>query len=383
MGMLKYEAQLLDYTGKHIETFDSRSLDSLEYERKFNDIGSFSMAMSGSQARWIRDYMSLPTGLDYFIKIYRLNSFTGIREVEGTFFVRLVNPYYTANGTLFTIVGGHSLEHLLLRRLIVPSIDGVKYDPLAAKGFVTDAGQVSTVISRLARAHLGDMAIDERRIPNFHVIDQKSGDDEGGRWRFDGLFETVNKLANAGDVQFKIELLEGNNIVMSVGRLFKDLTTRENYLRGKFTRLNRRLGTLVNPSILMDYQQIGNVVFIRGGGNESNELVITQRAERLDISPYNRIEFSSSASRDDGTSPTLLLTEAKSSLREMRPKVQLTFPMTDVPGAQYKTDFDLGDIVSVEAGGFNREVRISSVQVSIDEGTEQVSIETEVDENTI
>ena len=382
-NLLKYDVRILDYSGRHIYSFDSRNAVSIEYERKYNDIGSFSVALIDKQAEWATKNLLLPTGLDYFAEIYRLNPRTKIREKEGTYFVRLVNPYYPDSKSLYVIVGGHSLEHLLLRRLIIPSVGDVRYDPYASAGYITDAGQSSRVISRLVDVHLGEQAIDERRIPNLTVIDGRGGGQVGGRWRFDSLFEEVKKMADAEQVQFSIDRITGNELVCSVGKTFKDLTVDTNYPGSPMTLLKRSRGTLYEPSITLDHQEEKNRVYVRGSGNEENQTVIVEDYTRLDTSPYNLIEFTHSPNRDEEDSPTILLTEARDSLYENRPNIEITFPMKDVPGAQYKTDFDLGDIVTISEGILTRDVRVTGVSVSVEQGSDEVSIITNVEDTSI
>ena len=374
MDLTMYEINILDYQGRQVYQFTNLGLQMMQYDRLYNDIGSFSCVLVKEQAEWAMQNLLLPTGLDYMAEIYRLNPKTQVREKEDTFFIRLANPYYAEDfGVFFMVIGGPSLDHLLTRRAIVPD-----EDPIAAGGYVTDAGDANRVISRLVEAHLGGLASDGRRLDNLEIRRVGEGDESGYRSRFDGLLDTIQKQATAGRVQFKIRHEGRGRLRLVVGQLSRDLTLDANYPGGEFTLLRRERGNLTKPSLILDYQEQKTVVYVRGKGNDDNETVLQQHAERDDISPYNRIEFVVSGGRDDDEQgSTYLLTEGKNALKEAHPKIEFTFPVEDLPGFEYRVDYDIGDLVTADWEPFKSDLRVTGMQAQIRDDSETLKITVE------
>ena len=374
--LVKYIVKILNHAGRTLQVLTDRSIVSLEYSRELNGVGTFSLALVAEQADWVWSNMPLPTGLDYFIEIYRLNPSTNEYDKDETFLTRLVNPYTTEDNTFFTVIGGFSLNRLLMYRLLVP-----KEDPFGIGGYITDAGKSVDVIKRLVEVHLGNLASPDRILPSLSVYSDNTGGRAGGRWRFDNLLEVCAELANAGNVQFNIEHIGSGQLLMNVGTLGKDKTSTTNFPGAPYTLFSRLRGNLLEPSLILDYKEEKNVVYTRGSGNEENEVVIIQESNRSDNSPYNRIEFEQTASRDDESdSPTILLTQAKDALIENAPKLEFTFPVQDLPGTLYKVDYDLGDKVSAIWGDFRNDLIISKANISIAEGVERLSVSVESDQ---
>ena len=369
----KYVVKIFNYIGQQIYTITSQGMVSLEYSRELNEVGTFSMALIGEQAEWVWANMNLPIGLDYFVEIYRLNPMTFEYEKDDTYFTRFVNPYHTDDGTFFIVVGGFSLNRLLMYRLIVPD-----EDPIGAGGYVTDAGKAGKVIARLVEAHLGNMASSKRQITNLITDYDGTGELAGGRWRFDNLHEICKELANAGGVRFNIEHTGEARLVMRIGTWYHDKTLTTNFPGKPYALFSRQRGNLNEPSLILDYKEEKNVVYLRGSGNEDNQVIIVQEAVRMDNSPYNRIEFEQTSDRDDEReSPTIMLTQAKDALVENAPKIEFTFPVQDLPGTLYKVDYDLGDKVSAIWGEFKNDLVVSSINLSIQEGEETLNVSVE------
>ena len=148
-----------------------------------------------------------------------------------------------------------------------------------------------------------------------------------------------------------------------------------NYPGQPYTLLKMERGNLLQPSLLLDYQELGNVVYVRGPGNDDNEEVFIQRADRDDNSPYNRVEWVINADRsNEDESSIVLLTEAENALDERRPKIEFTFPVEDLPGFQYRVDYFVGDLVSAEWGSFRSDLRVTGVQGSVQDGNETLKV---------
>ena len=371
----KYEVIILGYNGLEINRFSEMEFVSLDYDRVYNDIGSISLLLSDSLAEWAIDNLMLPHSLDYFIEVYRENIRTGRREKEDTYLLRLANPYLDENDILYFAIGGLSLNHLFSRRVLVPDDD-----PLSANGYITDAGISSQVIARLVRAHLGDLATPERQLPFFDVHFDYTGERAGGRWRYENLLEIIQDLGYKGKVQFNINHMGGGYLVCQIGTLYNDYTVGRNYPGGEYILLKKELDNFSEQSLTLDYQEEKNVIYARGGGNDENEIVLTDRAERKDNSPYNRIEFEEGVDTEEGETSLALLTEIDSKLKENLPVVQLDFPIVESLGFQYRADWDLGDRLTAQWGSFNRDLRITGISNSVSDGSDDLSISIEAEE---
>ena len=368
---MKYELRILDYEGELLKVYSSQEWVSLKYDRVVNEIGAFACVFAGQEVAWLTENLMLPTALDYFVEIWRKNSLTGVREIEDTYFLRMVNPFEDESGSWF-VIGGLSLNHLLLRRVIDPNDDS-----RAVGGFITEAGVSSTLIHDLVKEHLGDNASAPRAVPNFTQESDGTGLDAGGRWRYDSLLEVLQDLAVKGQVQFRITRTDGNNLLFSVGSLSTDRTTTANYPGGDYLSLNREVGNLVDPSLVLDYQEQLNYIYARGEGNVDNETILALQGDGVTHSPYNRIEFSKGIGRENGDNALSLLTSAVAELQDNQPLIELTFPVNEVAGFRYKQNWNLGDLVTVSWASHEDDLRISAIEVDVQDDEDTINITVE------
>jgi hypothetical protein len=368
---LKYLMQIRNYEGELIKEFSSQEWLSLKYDRVLNDVSTFACVFPQKEVDWLTDNLLLPNALDYFIDIYRLNEVTGNREIEETYFLRLANPYEDETGRYFAL-GGLSLNHLLLRRII-----DVEDDSRAAGGFVTDAGAASNVIKDLIIEHLGSNAATLRQIPNLSVTSDSSGLTAGGRWRYDSLFDVVQELATKGGIQFRAERVLANSIEFTVGTLVTDRTVTMNYPSGVYTLMKRERGNLLNPSLILDYQEQQNYIYALGSKDGDNQTVLKMSGTGVTYSPYNRIEFTQTVRKDDGSNSLYLLTGAVAGLAANLPSIELSFPVENIIGMQYKTDWDIGDYISVEWSNYEDDLQVKSIEVQVEEDQDTMAISVE------
>lgn len=368
MSLLKYALHIYNYEGELIKVFTSQEFIELKYDRVLNDVSTFACIFAGNEADWLTTNLMLPTALDYFIEIYRLSADGLTRVKEETYLLRLANPFESESGRYFAI-GGVSLNHLLLRRIIDPQDDS-----RASGGYVTDANVSSTLIANLVKEHLGSNASISRQIPNFSIVSDGTGLTAGGRWRYDSLLTVVQDIATKGGVDFIISRSTANNIVFTVGTLSTDRTITTNYPNGDYTLMKRERGNLVNPSLVLDYQDQKNYIYALGNKNEDNQTVLKLQGTGVSYSPYNRIEFSTTVRKDDGSDSLYLLTGAVAAIADNLPKIELTFPVQNMQGVQYKVDWDIGDLISVQWGDYQDDLKVTSIEVNVKNDDDTLSI---------
>lgn len=371
---IKYDIRFYDHSGKQLTRFDVRSISNLKFDVRANDISAFSAGFRGAAAEWIETNLSLPRALDYFVEIYRLHPITLERERVKTFLLRYLNVYFL-NDVLYAVIGGVSLEHLLSRRLIDPSADS-----RGAGGYVTEAGESSRVIAGLVERHCGALADVSRRYPHFSVTQLGIGESSGGRWQYDDLLKVVKSLANKGRVQFDVVRTDGANLLFRVGKLGVDRRYYDWRLNVPYVLLKRERGSLRSPSLTHDYQKEKNVVFVRGSGDDENEILFKRARSRSDVSPYNLIEYEYSAERDDDSSSLRLLTDAVDSLEENKPQRTLNF---EVSGDSHRRDWDLHDFVSVAWRGVRDSYQIKGLDFTVTGQKETISVNIELSDEPL
>ena len=371
--VIKYSLSIIDYDGNLVRKFDNTQIASLQFDRLRNEVSTFA-AVFAENVDWVKANLVLPLALDYFIEIERYNAASAAMVVEGTYFLRSYNEYRDPQGVLFIGIGGYSLEHLLMRRIIDP-VD----DSRGAGGFVTDAGVSSTIINSLVTEHLGSNADTNRQIPNFTQSSDGTGLNAGGRWAYNNLFEVVQNLATKGLIEFRITRSSANNLLFEVGTLGNDKTLTSEYPEGDYILMDENRGNLIEPNLLLDYMDQMNYIYARGSGNADNETILKLQSNHITASPYNRIEFSTSIGRDDGSNALYLQTGAVSALAENQEKIEFTFPIqADNKGMMYRTDWDLMDIITVQWGSYQDDLRIVGVELRVEQDSDEIAVTAEV-----
>lgn len=370
--MITYEMRIFDYEGDLVKIFTNEDFISLRYDIILNDVGTFACVFDSKHNDWLTTYLMVPEQLDYFIEIYRYFEKLGGRVKEDTYFLRTTNPFEDANGNKFFAIGGHSLNHLLQRRCIDP-----RSDSRGAGGFVTDAGTASDVIANLVKEHLGENASTARRFPNFTTHSDHSGYPAGGRWRYDKVLKAVQTLATKGLVQFKITRTSANNLRFNVGTLATDRSVTANYPNGEYTLIDRRRGNLTEPNLMIDYLDQENFVYALGDGDKDNQNVLEVLGDGVTFSPFNRIEFSSSIKRDDASNSLYMLTGAVEALSKKKAAIEMEFPILEYAGFRYRTDFDIGDTVTVKWNNYEEDLTVVSIEVSVAGDDDTLSIRVE------
>lgn len=339
----------------------------LRYSRVLNDVGrvAFTLPRMAGQTELF--------ALDSFVEVYRRNPVTDEFDREDTYLSRLTHRFVENNEERY-IVGGVSINHLLLRRIVDPDDD-----PGVAGGYSTKAGAADTVIREYALQQIGPDASSARRMPGLSIGTSSGvGLPVGARLRHENLLDALKDLGVRGEMDFQIRRTSGAAMEMDIQRTGVDRTQATNYPSVPFTLFTPNRGNLRNPSLKIDRQEEQNFCYALGQGQGTRRTLLKVPGEGVTDSPFNRIEFVEdvrNAAKGDSLS---LLTTAFAVLRENRGAIEFEFePNESAPGAVYRQDFDLGDLITVAWDGTEQDLRMAEIEISLNQEGEQVKLSME------
>lgn len=359
-----YQISLINpTTGEVNAIFDGPSFYDVKYSRALNDIGAFAMTLPADP-----DTIALFT-LDSLIEVARTSPATGSLQVEETYLTRLTHRFREGNEERF-IVGGLSLNHLLARRLVDPDDD-----PTAAGGYSTKAGPADDVLYAYAREQCGDLASAIRQYPNFSVGSVGSvGLSVGRRLRYENLLEVFQDIANQGGVDFLISRITGNTLRLTIAPIGTDKSKSRNYPFAPFVQLDPARGNLSDPSLLFDRREEQNFVYALGQGPGEQRISLKYSGLGIGDSPYNRVEFTSDVRSAERGDSTTLATGARGALFEKQAHKEFTFKPAGIdPGAIYRLDYDVGDILTAAWGNDSIDLRVRGVEITLSESGEELT----------
>lgn len=363
MALQDYQIGVISIqTGQLVHVYDQTSLIALRYSRVLNGVGTLALSLENSN-----NNLSA-FRLDNIIDVRRTNPVSGNLETEDSYFSRMTQRYIENNEERLA-VGGVHLNHLLLRRVIDPASD-----PLEAGGFSTKGGAADTVIRDYVREQAGDLANNSRSFDGFTVpAVPGTGAGAGARARYENLLETVQTLAHQGGVDFNIYRTTGKLLEMFIGVMGGDKTKTTNNLTAEWVGLDPNRGNLVSPSLLEDRQNEQNFVYVLSQGQGDGRQLLKMWGTGIADSPFNRVEYVLDARNIQRGDTLSMYTEGKGDLTKKRTQLKFTYKATGLePGNVYKLDWDLGDKITVIWDETEQDVRVTGVEVTIDESGESI-----------
>lgn len=355
-------------TGTTNAVYDGSAFDEIKFSRALDDIGMLALTMP------FNPLLSSIFTLDALIDVQRTSPITGRLQTEEVYLTRLTHHFREGDQEKF-VVGAFSLNHLLARRLIDPADD-----PLMSGGYSTKAGPADDVLVAYAREQCADLcATAMRRFPNFSVAPSASiGQPVGRRLRYDNLlkiFQDICKQSSTILMDFQIVRLTGNTLRLNVAPIGIDRTRSRNYPVAPFVEFNPQRGNLSNPSLLLDRKEESNYVYALAQGPGESRIVTRMSGDGISDSPYNRIEFTTDIRDAERGDATNVLTSARTALTEKQARKDFTFkPNGTEPGAVYRLDFDLGDLVTCTFGEESFDLRVSGIEINLTPDNEEISI---------
>jgi len=132
---------------------------------------------------------------------------------------------------------------------------------------------------------------------------------------------------------------------------------------GDMRLVGRDYGNLFEASYATLHNDERNYVYV-GGQGEGAERLVVERSDsaRIASSKWNRREYFKDA-RDLELQESLEA-EGDAELAEKKPKQIMTGKLVDIPGMRYGIEYGFGDILTVQALGFQVDSHVSSVSMS-------------------
>lgn len=347
--------------------YDGTAIQNLRYSRVLDDVGKLALELD-------RDQDLTPLfPVDTLIEVQRTSPVTGQLQVEDTYLSRITTRLREGDIERF-VVGGVSLNHLILRRVVDPDDD-----PAAVGGYSIKQGAADDVMRGYAREALGDLASADRQMNNVSVGAVASvGQLVGRRIRYENLLEVFQSLAEQGDVDFIFRRITGNTIQLQIAPIGTDKTYTTNYPFAPFVYLTPQRGNLTDPVLTLDRKDEANFVYALGQGPGEQRIVLPLQGDGVSDSPYNRIEFALDARTSERGDTLQLLTAARNALFDRRQQQEFSFtPTGSEPGNVYRQDWDLGDKVTAAWGDVRIDLRVREIEIQISAGGEDISCKLE------
>ena len=134
-------------------------------------------------------------------------------------------------------------------------------------------------------------------------------------------------------------------------------------------------GNIENPNLTIDKKDEITSVYALSDGEASNQVLFLLESGMQNDTPYARREYKIEARESDRSSVTEIYTKALSTLSERKAKKEFGFAVIpNAGGAEYRVDFDLGDIVTIQWGSVTESIRITEIIISIDSSGESIEI---------
>ncbi len=141
--------------------------------------------------------------------------------------------------------------------------------------------------------------------------------------------------------------------------------------------VGKQYGNLSEATFGTYHMDERNWVQVAGQGERDERvLVYRENIARRDASKWNRREYFKD-SRDESDTD-ILNADGDAALEEFKPKQLLTGTIHDTPGMQYGIHYWFGDVLSVEAFGYQVDCHVKAVRVRVaQDGGEQLDIKLE------
>ena len=367
--MRVYQVAFYNTDGALNTVLDLTNVLRMRYRKVLNMYGAFQMTVPYDLARPVMQTLDAP------VQVMSSDG-AGSMSVDGTYLLRHWNPI-TEDDRKVLVIAGVGLEHLLARRIFLADDD-----PDVANGFSTKSGAADDVIADI----ITDQAISpdthaSRQIANLAVASTASaGSSIAFREESSDveLLALLGKLADSSDVDFWIEFTASPlAFTVQVGTRGTD-RRKSTYPTGPYTVFSSAIGNIDRPDYVLDRRDEKNHVWVFGQGPTGEDLVYNKEGSGLTDSPWNRCEVGVQA-RNTKTVDDWI-TEADAALADARRKLKaFSFtPRQGAVGAAYKTNWDLGDRVTVLEEDEEIEMRITAVTVDVDASGEHAEPEMEL-----
>lgn len=359
-----YQVVLIDTNGDQLDVIDASRWQNLEYSRVINDIGNVSITLDSSDRA-----ANYRNKLDMLIEVYRRNKPStdgGVFELEETFFNRFQNIFEDEAGREWVIITGLSLEHLLSRRVIV-----VEDDPTGAGGYSTKAGYPDAVMTEFVDNQFINPAVNAQRIaPQFTAapVGNLGLSTTFERVTTENVLDILKRIAFASNIDFEVIRTNGANLMFHCLVKGTNKTKSANYPSMPYLFYDPKRGNIISPSLIVDRRTEITFVYVQGQGIEEDREVLPVPGSTMTDSIWNRIEANTDARNieDDANQTDGLIAAGMDYLRQNGIQTDFSFePDLTAPQGRYNLDWFLGDIVTGSYQGYEKNMRITEIKVTV------------------
>lgn len=350
---MRYQVDRYAADETRVETI--RSVHSMIYTRKLNDIGGLQLVMP--QKVWKPGDWEVGQVLE----LWREKNGLFQLQNETAYLVQDVDYYNQSGRNLLRV---YALDaNFLLGTRIVASPAGTAETELTGK-----ADDVMKDIVRNEFMNSGGTA-PERVIPTISVqanVSQSAEVTKGCAWQ--NVLQALQELAESAEEQGVPTYFD----LVRTGAAFNFRTyvnqrgVDHSRTSGDVRLVGEQYGNLADARLSIVHSEAWNYVYA-GGQGEGTDREIKEVSDETRIGlgyPYGRKEYFKDARNQEEADG--VEADAYAALAKGKPKTTMTGKLRDTPGMQYGIDYGFGDVLSVEAFGDTIDCQVSSLRMSYD-----------------
>jgi hypothetical protein len=336
------------YTDYGIRKNVIQAFNKLEYARAENQVGS--MILTLPLAHW--NYEDFKVG--DILEIWREKSSRLELQNETAYFVQNWRFYTDSNGTDYVQILAND-ANWLLDTAIVANYAG---SPQASK-----TNQADDMMKEIVKEQLGTAGA---RYKLAYGPDLTLAPSMTKAFSRRNVLKVIQEIAEASKTN-------GTNLYFDVVRLAPGQFEFQTFINqrginhgresGDIRLVGRDYGNLFEASFSTMHSEERNYIYV-GGKGEGAERVIVERsnAARMASSKWNRRELFVDAR--DLELVASLQAEGDAALAENKPKQIMTGKLVDIPGMRYGIEYGFGDVLTVQAFGYQVDCHVTNVGMS-------------------
>jgi len=355
-----YRLEYLNPFGVPLDSFVE--FEQVSYQRTENKVGNMDILVKADINKYPLGYWKKD---GVFLLMRSIDGGEFYNDTNTAWFINQVRYPTNKNGELQIHINCTDALGVLKRRLVAYESGNV---------FSEKEGFSEEMMKDFIRDNLGVGTLDADRSASQYITIDMTEFNRGGiqiksaAWA--ELFSTVSEIAKTSE-----ELIGRAMIFDLVYRgnfnfLFKVWEDyRGNDLRSGIP-VSEEYGTLAQPQVLLDFESEKNSIYALSKGTDGDQTVINAVAENADSSPFSRKEAKIQAKYQ--YSDAAVQAEAESALLDQRAQALFSGILQQTKDFRYGVDFNYGDILSAQYLGYTFDVRIKTVNVTVNKSGEQV-----------
>lgn len=240
-------------------------------------------------------------------------------------------------------------------------------------------GTVASAINKLITDAIISPEISARQISNFILGDYTTSATMSAQFTGKNLYEVISETCQQYGIGFKITLNHANQFVFS---LYEGVDRSYNQSVNPYVVFSNEYENLINAEYQKDAQNLITAVLAAGEGEglDRKTVWVTSQANPTGLNRYEYYDDSRNVSSNEGEiSEQEYLAQLAELGRENLTTYETTFAgQIDLTTVQFKTDVNIGDIVSIENTdvGLSFNARIIELIESVDENGKYTIIPT-------